>query len=431
MPHSARPTKEPAVPYGSAQDLPSIADMLRQLQGMKLLTRVIARGERRKLLDLEAQLHRHIEIIDGFYALLGPRHWIFHDSLNMPLAESLLSLSADEAERRLIAFYKDPAQLRFMVGQLKRFPELRTRWTLIERAQADFMEERFNTAVALLLFVMDGFVNDLDPAQRRGLHARDADEMVAWDSVVGHHMGLTGAHRTFVRTFRKSSTEEVFELYRHGIVHGMLVHYDNDVVASKAWNRLFAVADWATSRAKEHAPPKARPSLRATLEQLRETAAAKAAMEAWVPSSAGPGEAPFESDEVVTGSRKYLDSWRHRNYGAMAQLLSPLAAEPTHGRTARMVRDAFSDEELDSYAVTRVVHSAPAVATAEVTLVIEGTEVLGAMRWIRGDRAGMGVAPNQAGEWQLMSWTRLAMMNEPREPADAPPDRTGGPVGDS
>jgi hypothetical protein len=78
-------------------------------------------------------------------------------------------------------------------------------------------------------------VNDVETADRRGLHAREAGEMVAWDSLVGHHMGLAHAHQTFTKTFRRISTEEVRELYRNGIVHGTLVNYDNDFVSAKAW----------------------------------------------------------------------------------------------------------------------------------------------------------------------------------------------------
>jgi hypothetical protein len=65
--------------------------------------------------------------------------------------------------------------------------------------------------VLLLLSVMDGFVNDVDASRRRGLHARGPDEMVAWDSVVGHHLGLTHAHAGFTKTFKRTSTDEVRE----------------------------------------------------------------------------------------------------------------------------------------------------------------------------------------------------------------------------
>lgn len=46
--------------------------------------------------------------------------------------------------------------------------------------------------------------NDLDTATRQGLHARPMEDMVAWDSVVGHHLGLSHAHQSFVKGFYKT-----------------------------------------------------------------------------------------------------------------------------------------------------------------------------------------------------------------------------------
>ena len=72
-------------PYGSAADIPSIADMLQKIEGGKLLTRFIARDQRAKLVELERQVRQHVTVIDRFYAVLGPRNWIVHDELPMPL----------------------------------------------------------------------------------------------------------------------------------------------------------------------------------------------------------------------------------------------------------------------------------------------------------------------------------------------------------
>jgi hypothetical protein len=41
-----------------------------------------------------------------------------------------------------------------------------------------------------------------------------------------------------------------------------LVNFDNDIVATKAWNRLFAVADWAASRQKRAIPPDPKPTMK-------------------------------------------------------------------------------------------------------------------------------------------------------------------------
>jgi len=48
----------------------------------------------------------------------------------------------------------------------------------------------------VLIAVMDGAVNDLEPGNRRGLHTREDHEMVAWDSVTAHHLGLKNAQRS-------------------------------------------------------------------------------------------------------------------------------------------------------------------------------------------------------------------------------------------
>jgi hypothetical protein len=48
----------------------------------------------------------------------------------------------------------------------------------------------------------------------------------------------------------------VFDVYRHGIVHGTVSRFDNVVVATKAWKMLFAVADWAAATTKAQRPPK-------------------------------------------------------------------------------------------------------------------------------------------------------------------------------
>lgn len=399
-------------PYGSAADLPTIAEMLTQIDGMKLLTRFVSRDQRPAAIALEEQVREHVAVVDGFYELLGPRNWIFHDDLNLAFARSLLLLSADQAERALIDFYRDPDKLRFLVQRLGRFEEMRVRSPLIERAEGDFHAGRYYSTVQLLLSVMDGFVNDIQRANRRGLHARDPDEMVAWDSVVGHHLGLAHAHQTFIKTFRKTSTEEVRELYRNGIVHGMLISYDNDFVASKAWNRLFAVADWATSRQKQAAEPKARPSWRDIFRSLERNRQVKEALDQWRPSSVGAGEEEFEANELVALSRDYLEAWKARNFGRMASVLSPLIGEETEAKTAGMIRSVLAGTSLTRFEVKRVDYTAAAVAEVDVALCVDDSDVAGTMRWVRSGPNGMSVAPNESGSWRLMTWTDLAMAHE-------------------
>lgn len=401
-------------PYGSAGDLPSVVEMRQQLQAAKLITRVIARDQREKLLDIERQLEGITELVDTFYVLLGPRNWVFHERLNVESMKALVGLPPEEAERSLIATYKDPETLRFLVMSLHRFPELRVRMHLIDRAKADFLEGRYYSTVQVLLSVMDGFVNDFEPDQRRGLHTRDAGEMAAWDSVVGHHMGLAHAHKAFTKTFKRTSKEEVFELHRHGIEHGMLVSYDNDVVASKAWNRLFAVADWAASRQKQAEPPEEQPSWGDVLRLVAENAKAKQALASWKPSSLTADDPEFAADPVVAMTNDYLSWWQAKNYGRMAGLICPMVAESTTNKTAGVVKEEFTDSELTSFTIEGVSHEAAAAARVDVQLTLDGEVKEASLRWIRTDGEGRAVTPNQIGSWGLMSWGLWAMVNERR-----------------
>jgi hypothetical protein len=385
--------------------------MLRDISGAKAFTRFIARDKRADIIAIEDEIRRLGETVDGFYALLGDRNWIYTEDLSTTLVEGILSLPADEAERILIDSFKDEASLRLQVRRLGRFAGLLARMGLLDRALEDFIAERYYATVQVLLSVMDGFVNDLEPGRRRGLHARDSEELQAWDSVVGHHRGLTQAHATFTKTFKRRSDEPVTEVYRNGIVHGMLTNYDNDIVAAKAWNRLFAVADWATSLEMRDVPAKPQPSLRDSFRSLARSREARRALEAWQPSVLEAGDEGFEEDEAVIATKDYLEAWQRANFGAMARWLSPLVAQPTPGQTAGQVRAMFEDHTLTSYRLERVSHRAAAVALVDAVL---DTAVRGAacrLRWIRAGSDGRGVSPNEEGTWGLVTWTFEDMLS--------------------
>jgi len=51
-------------------DLPTVAEMLEQIRGGKLLTRIIARRLRPDLLKLEGDIKELAALVDGFYDLL-------------------------------------------------------------------------------------------------------------------------------------------------------------------------------------------------------------------------------------------------------------------------------------------------------------------------------------------------------------------------
>lgn len=395
--------------YPSARDLPSVAEMLTQIQGMKLLTRVVARKQRAKLIELEAHVLELTQTVDEFYALLGSRHWIFHDDLNVEKVKALVTHDAEAAERAFIEMYRDPEILRFMIRRLNRLPAMRRRMDLIEKAQIDYEEDRFYATVLVLITVMDGFVNDVQPERRRGLHARDADDLAAWDSVVGHHMGLMNAHQTFTKSTYKTSSEPLSELQRHGIVHGTLLNYDNVVVATKAWNRLFAVADWARSLEKQTPTPQ--PSWRELFQQMARNEAAKKALAEWQPRRLEADDSTLGDEDVYKRALAYLEAWKARNYGAMASLISPAVAESPPGKIAGVVRSEFEEWELEGFVIQSADFEAAAVCELEVEFALADGARNARMRWIREAADGTPAMPNEQGTWFLYLWGPWAMLN--------------------
>lgn len=399
---SQRP--EPPDPYKSVLDLPSVAEMVQFIRGAKMLTLFVARDQRREIRRAEAELKDLAQLVEDFYSLLGPRHWIFHESLNAEKVKEIVKLPADEAERALIEIYKDPEALGFMILRLKHHPEMLARLGLIERAQQDYAAGRYYSAVLVLLAVLDGFVNDIETQHRRGLHTRTEDEMVAWDSIVGHHQGLTNAHKTFTKRFFKTSDEEVFELYRNGIVHGVLLNFDNDVVATKAWNRLFAVADWADARQKQTIPKEPEPTWGELWQQIRKNEATKTALDEWQPRVVEESDPNFTEDPLYLLAAEYLSAWQRANFGRMGQLISSRVREDTPGKTAGRVREMFEGFTLSDFTVSRINYKAAALCEVDVTLALDGETRPGLMRWIREASDGMSAMPNDPGEWLLASW---------------------------
>jgi hypothetical protein len=402
------------LPYESARDLPTYVELSQQLTGMRLFRFLLPKDKRGDLRKIEDQLRHLADTVDEFYRVLGPRNWVFHDDFNVERMNTLLeSGDVDAVERALIGYYQEEDTLRFMVMRLNGLDDMRSRRHLIDHALNDYREGRFYAVVLVLLTVMDGFVNDVEPSVRRGLHAREANEMDAWDSVVGHHQGLSAAHDTFRRSFKASSAEKVVDLYRNGIIHGNLLAYDNEIVATKAWNRLFAVTDWARAEAKRAMPQPEPTSWRDIFASVAANARTKAALDAFSPRVLTPDQAEFTADEAYQACLTYLSAWQRTNYGAMALGLSHMIARGYGAQAPRFVREEYTGFSLDGFEITSLDFTAAAVCIAAVVLTINNGEPHHAqLRWLHEDEEGDVSPVGMTGEWRLMSWGPHAILSE-------------------
>ena len=376
--------------------------MERQIAAFRLLSLFLSKDQRRQIKELEHERRRLTGLVDSFYGLLGPRNWVFTGDFNVAAIEHVVAAEdSDAAEARLIDYYKEDDRIAFPLARLHRFDVMRSRIGLLRKALADYEAGRYYSTVLVLLTVMDGFVNEFDRSVRQGLHARPAEDMVAWDSVAGHHLGLSHAQESFLKGFRRTDLSEVTELYRNGILHGTLVNFDNEIVATKAWNRLFAIADWADARQRQAQPAKSTPSLRESLARWKKIQDRTAQIEKWQPHEYEPDSSDGGQSEVARSCVDFLERWHKHQWGLVgAHFIELGTIRRPAGELARLAKDLYSSHELSSWTIRRVRHVAAAVAHTDVDLLVNGSTYRTSLRWVRIDDAG-----DNATEWEPGRWT--------------------------
>lgn len=396
----------PTTPYGSARDIPSVRELEQQMAAFRLLGFLLPRDQRKELKRLREEHRRITDTVDAFYAQLGPRSWVFTSDLNLEaIAEIISAQDHEAAERRLIEYYQTTDRISFPLRRLNRFDEMRPRIPLLQNALRDYGAGRFYSTVLVLLSVMDGFVNDLDTAQRKGLHARSLEDMVAWDSVVGHHLGLSHAHQSFIKGHYKTNVDETTELARNGIMHGTLVNYDNEVVATKAWNRLFAVADWADSRRRQAAPVEPGPTFREAWARLRDVQADKTRLDQWEPHEYDQESFSEQPTELMAACTDFLERWSKRQWGPMGQYFMQFGhTRRPVGQLAEEAKLLYQELRLQKWEILRVRHVAAAVAHTDVRLTVNAERHETDLRWVRIDESGTSTPEWQPGRWSLSQY---------------------------
>ncbi|WP_309105068.1 hypothetical protein [Microbacterium sp.] len=403
----------PPTGYPSAYDIPDFKRMREQMRAMQVLL-VFKPSMRGEFKQLKAQFERIVSTVERFYELLGERHWVFHGSLNLELlAPALASADADTAEAAVIAHYQDERKMKFHLMRAKAVPELRLRASLLDAALRDYQEGRYYSVVLVLLAVMDGFVNDVGQ-QRRGLHTRDGEELVAWNSVTAHHQGLAATQKSFTKSFNKTSDEPIHELYRNGIMHGNLTNFDHLVVASKAWNRLFALLDWSQALDEAKKPEPETPTLRESLRKLADSRQRQQQMAAWTPRAASveeDGSDAVLSEPVAQATAAMLDAWKSKNYGHLAAHLHDFGKPRSASAFIGQVRARFDGTRLDDFDIRSVDVRAPGCAHVKVNLTVEGEVRESELRWLHVDPdRHVCIETDARGKWQTVQTEPLSII---------------------
>jgi hypothetical protein len=388
--------------------MPVFREYEAQLAALKIAA-VLMPKLRPEVRALEKQLRALTDSVDGFHRVLDGRDWVFTEQLNIEEMRPAIEAGDVAAlEAVLIDHYSDAAKLQRLLWRLKPLPNMAERIHLVEYARDDHLAGRYYATTLTLLAVMDGFVNEIEKA-RRGLSSRDPVEINAWNSVVGHHLGLKAAHRTFTKTIKATSTEEVTTLHRNGIVHGTLPNFNNVVVASKAWNRLMAVVDWARAIETAKQPPEApTPPIRESFAKMRATLTRTERLKTWTGRAVtleADGATALTAEPVGQAATKLFDAWTRRNYGVMAPLFREAPKRAELQRFTGEIRRRFENSELSDWHLDTVELIASSSAIVTTSLTLDGETFMCETRWSREDGDRKSVPEfEQGGEWRTIHY---------------------------
>jgi hypothetical protein len=318
-----------------------------------------------------------LQIPDRFNETFSQHGWIAYESMSLAVMTEALEMARERdlavAEQLLADSYDDDA-LTFGIMRCQGNADFRKRIRLIKLAKDDYQSNRYHACVPLLLALIDGVVNDI--SKRIGFFAEGAD-LTAWDSIAAHETGLMALAKVMGAGRNKTNEDTITIPYRNGILHGRELAYDNKIVAAKCWAALFAVRDWATALAEEKGKleSKKEKSWGELLHQIGENEKVRRALDDWAPRATSefahmPSSGPSSALPEGTPERavaEFLDNWRNRRYGPMADALLDFLDRPK-GQKAGDARRDFGGKTPVAYRLLAAKDEAAAASHVEVEL---------------------------------------------------------------
>ena len=303
----------------------------------------------------EAALNKSdiLDLPDRFNDAFSQDGWIATASMSADTMREALHLyksgKKEEAVDAILSWFQRDTIDLFAVQRTKGFNKAKNRWNQLQEALNLTLEERYWSAVPLILIACDGFASDIlgtSPFEK------DAD-LTAFDSIVGHPTSLQGLIEKITKGVRKSSDDDLTLPLRHGILHGQSLGYANRTVCMKAWLLMIALVDWAHD--KESEDKRRREDLSARSVSFQETARSlkrlrsdRRIMDAYeVRETVGPFGDDLEKNSPEYAISEFLDSWKRGNYGVMAKRSVNLSKMSTSKMAGQLRRDGELIELCD------------------------------------------------------------------------------------
>ena len=417
------------------EDLPSSRVMSEQLAATRLFRGVadcalklgVGGEAARKIVEGADEILARAEIVglpDRFNAAFSKRGWIATSSMPTDAIRNALrhhEEGNDEAAETAIIEGMTSQVIDLAIMQSKRFSQVHGRFDQLREALALTEEERYWSAVPLILIACDGLASE---KLGKSPFSKDEPPLALFDSMVGHATGLPVLIAQASATIKVSSDEILSLPQRHGILHGRSLGYANRAVCFKAWMLLMAIVDWAADKEDEDTRRKTDETRRST--NWRDLATALAENHSTDLAIRNfkdrqwpcPLEADLAEDEPPFIFRDFLSGWSSGNYGRMAKHTLYVLQTTSIKKAAGELRSLYGGIELASFEILSVTQTA--VSRAEARVRMSGRnwvrEIHGEFLVVtlRLQENGSPALPSDSGSWQIQPRFILDFSNNKR-----------------
>lgn len=363
-----------------------------------------------------------LDLPDRFNAAFGDRGWIATSSLSVEVmrgaVENHEAGNTDAAEAIILDWVLRPDTINlFAITRSKSFNVAGDRWHQLREALALTQEDRYWSAIPLILLASDGFASDVlgtSPFEKNA-------DLSLFDSMVAHPTALPALITRLTKGVRKSSDDPLSMPLRHGILHGRSLGYANRAVCGKAWMLMIALVDWAADKRDEEtrrAKDEARNSTdwRALSASIQKNQADKRAIESFTAKGwDGPFDAELSESDPPFAFREFLKGWKARNFGLMAKRAVNITQQK-QGHLAGRMREDTEHVQLTAFEILSVDQTTVARAEARVFMrgrtlkgEVEGEFAILAFRHTIGGEIAM---PNDEGVWHVQQGCVFDLMHQ-------------------
>ena len=324
-----------------------------------------------EFLESEDQFSKVKETPDNFNGLFSKIGWVAYESISldvMATAVELYAAKGKEVAENYLADTYDKDTIRIGLKSFSGHKHFKKRLRLLRLAEIDYLEGRYHACVPLLLSLLDGVVNDI--SGHVGFFAKGSDLEIQ-DSIAAHETGLTVLAKIMTKSAQKTNESPCNIPYRHGILHGRELAFDNKIVAAKCWAALFAARNWAESYEKLKNEPEVKEEYglkqylahRVAMKKLNDAIAAwrprNMADLDYLPSCGGSDSLPENTPEHAVA--QLLEYWQKQSFQLICNML-------VYPKKAVQAKNDYGGSAPISFKVLSVEDTAPVVTKVQVEI---------------------------------------------------------------